>query len=108
METLADFDNIKRSTKSERSFHTIAQNEAQVIAQLSREKKHVENSTSQTSTASSVKVATVKTTPNNPSIAKVIAWASLATKTAAFDASLSKLHSIPAKRSYCSVPVWDY
>lgn len=46
--------------------------------------------------AASVKVATVKTTPNRPSTAKVMACASLATKTAALDASLSRLHSIPA------------
>lgn len=45
--------------------------------------------------ASSVKVATVKTTPNRPSTANVMACASLATKTAALDASLSRLHSIP-------------
>lgn len=57
--------------------------------------------TSPMSTASSVKVATVKTTPSRPSIAKVIACASLASKTAEFDASLSKLHSIPI--TYCSV-----
>lgn len=48
------------------------------------------------STASSVNAATVNTTPNRPSTAKVIAWASLAMITAALDASLSKLHSTPA------------
>jgi len=51
--------------------------------------------TSPTSRASSVKVAIVKTTPKRPSRARVIVCASLATKTAAFDASLSILHSIP-------------
>ncbi|WVY98122.1 hypothetical protein V8G54_030273 [Vigna mungo] len=56
---------------------------------------HRGDSSSPTSMASSVKVATVKTTPNRPSTAKVIACASLATKTAALDASLSRLHSIP-------------
>lgn len=55
--------------------------------------------TSPISTASSVNVATVNTTPKRPSIARVIAWASLATKTAALDASLSRLHSIPAVQS---------
>lgn len=55
--------------------------------------------TSPISTASSVNVATVNTTPKRPSIARVIAWASLATKTAALDASLSRLHSIPAIQS---------
>lgn len=59
--------------------------------------KTIHRTTSPTSTASSVKVATVKTTPNKPSTAKVIEWASLATRTAALDASLSKLHSIPAE-----------
>jgi hypothetical protein len=34
-------------------------------------------------------------TPNSPSTATVIAWASLATSTAALDASLSRIHSIP-------------
>nr|GMD13774.1 hypothetical protein Iba_scaffold40678CG0010 [Ipomoea batatas]GMD42095.1 hypothetical protein Iba_chr10bCG6050 [Ipomoea batatas]GMD43657.1 hypothetical protein Iba_chr10cCG7420 [Ipomoea batatas] len=53
------------------------------------------DSSSPRSTASSVKVATAKTTPSSPSIAKVTAWASLATKTAVLDASLSKLHSTP-------------
>ena len=47
--------------------------------------------------ASSVKVATVKTTPSRPSTAKVMACASLATKTAALEASLSRLHSIPTE-----------
>jgi len=51
--------------------------------------------------ASSVKVATVKTTPSRPSTAKVMACASLATKTAALDASLSRLHSIPARVKTC-------
>jgi hypothetical protein len=36
-------------------------------------------------------------TPNSPSTATVIAWASLATSTAALDASLSRIHSIPEK-----------
>lgn len=49
--------------------------------------------------ASSVKVATVKTTPNRPSTAKVMACASLATKTAALDASLSRLHSTPTEET---------
>lgn len=53
--------------------------------------------TSPTSMAASVKVATVKTTPKRPSTAKVMACASLATKTAALDASLSRLHSIPTE-----------
>lgn len=60
-----------------------------------KEKHH--RITSPTSIASSVKVATVKTTPNSPSTATVIAWASLATSTAALDASLSRIHSIPEK-----------
>jgi len=47
--------------------------------------------------ASSVKVATVKTTPKSPSTAKVMACASLATKTAELDASLSRLHSTPTE-----------
>lgn len=66
-----------------------------------KKKKAYKTYTSPTSTASSVRVATVKTTPKRPSIAKVIAWASLATKTDALDASLSKLHSIPAKDTNC-------
>ena len=64
--------------------------------------------TSPTSTASSVKVATVNTTPKRPSIAKVIAWASLATKTAALDASLSKLHSIPDNSENCYFVLGGY
>lgn len=62
-----------------------------------RKQQRIYKITSPTSIASSVKVATVKTAPKRPSTAKVMACASLATKTAALDASLSRLHSIPTE-----------
>lgn len=62
--------------------------------------------TSPESTASSVKVATVKTTPSRPSTAKVIEWASLATNTAALDASLSRIHSTPVWSECCYLMHW--
>ena len=63
-----------------------------------KQTKSIYTVTSPISMASSVKVATVKTTPSRPSTAKVMACASLATKTAALEASLSRLHSIPTEK----------